>query len=250
MAVKSLLIAVPTTGGIMKSRTVTSLMKLGKALARNGIDYHFWNVDASDVVTVRNRYANTLLASPQYDALLFVDSDMEFTPRVVLKMIGHGSDVVAAAYKKKLFDLDAFAQAMAKHGDLDKAISRNGAFTVLASWEAKKGKPLKVRNGFLSAAGAGMGMCLITRKALEDMVSEGAVDELHGVLEDRKYSYYGFFNHMDYKGNLLLEDYSFCCRWTQMMKRELPVCIDEEIGHVGEFVYSGTYLDTLQLKKD
>ena len=38
MAVKSLLIAVPTMGGIMKSRTVTSLMKLGKALARNGID--------------------------------------------------------------------------------------------------------------------------------------------------------------------------------------------------------------------
>jgi hypothetical protein len=250
MTIKSLLIAVPTMGGIMKSRTVTSLMRLGKALARNGIDYHFWNVDSSDIVTVRNRYANTLLASPQYDALLFVDSDMEFAPRAVLKMIGHGAPVVAAAYKKKEFDLEAFAKAMAKHGDLDKAISRNGAFTVLPAWEGTKGKALKLRKGFLSAAGAGMGLCLIHRTALEEMVSEGAVDQLHGVLEDRKYSYYGFFNHMDFKGNLLLEDYSFCCRWTHIMKRQLPVCIDEEIGHVGEFVYSGTYLDTLQLKKD
>jgi hypothetical protein len=32
------------------------------------------------------------------------------------------------------------------------------------------------------------------------------------------------------------------------MGRELPVLIDEEIGHVGEFVYSGTYLDRLNLK--
>lgn len=248
MPVKSLMIAVPTTGGMMKSRTVTSLMQLGKALARAGIDYRFWNVDSSDVVTARNRYANTLLASPRHDALLFVDSDMEFAPRVVMRMLALDTGVVAAAYKKKQFDLTAFAQAMADHGDEKKAISQNGAFTVLPTWDKSKRQPMKLKGGFLSAAAAGMGLCQITRAALQEMVAEGAVEEHKGVLEGREYRYHGFFNHLDYQGNQLLEDYAFCYRWTRLMKRELPVCVDEDIGHVGEFVFKGTYLDTLKLK--
>lgn len=249
MPVKTLMIAVPTTGGIMKSRTVTSLMRLAKALVRNGIDYQFWNVDSSDVVTVRNRYANSLLAS-EHDALLFVDSDMEFAPRAVMKLIGNGAGVVATAYKKKNLDLGAFAEAMASHGDERKAISQNGAFTVLTTWDQRERKPLRVKDGFLSAAAAGMGLCLITRQALQDMVDEGAVEEQKGVLENREYRYHGFFNHLDYDGHTLLEDYSFFYRWTRLMKRELPVLIDEEIGHVGEYVFRGAYIDRLRLSGD
>lgn len=248
MPVKSLMIAVPTTGGMMKSRTVTSLMQLGKALARARIDYQFWNVDSSDVVTARNRYANTLIASPRHDALLFVDSDMEFPPRAAMKMIALDVPVAAAAYKKKQFDLAAFARAMAEHGDEKKAISQNGAFTVLPAWDRRKREPIKLKRGFISAAAAGMGLCLITRAALQAMVDEGAVEEHKGVLEGHEYSYYGFFNHLDYHGNQLLEDYAFCYRWTGVMKRELPVLVDEDIGHVGEFVFTGSYVDTLKIK--
>lgn len=248
MDVKKLLIAVPTMGGIMKARTTSSLMRLARALSAQGIAFDYWNIDASDIVTARNRYANEVHKSDRFDALLFIDSDMEFRPRVVARMIANGAGVTAAAYKRRELDLPAFAKAVAEHGDANKALSQNGFYTLLLNWDnRRRRKRLPIRNGFIACAAAGTGLFLIRKSALADMVAEGAVDTLKGVTDGKTYSFYGFFNHVEHEGHHLLEDYSFCYRWTKTMGRALPVCIDEEIGHVGEFVYAGTYGDRLNI---
>ena len=69
---KSILVAVPTTGAVMKAKTAETLFGIGRVLARNGINSAMLNLDGSDVVTVRNLYANMVLNSGKFDGLLFV----------------------------------------------------------------------------------------------------------------------------------------------------------------------------------
>jgi hypothetical protein len=52
---------------------------------------------------------------------------------------------------------------------------------------------------------------------------------------------WSFFGILEPEGRRLGEDYSFCYRWTKMMGRELQVCLDEEITHVGDFDYRATF---------
>jgi hypothetical protein len=44
----------------------------------------------------------------------------------------------------------------------------------------------------------------------------------------------------------LLEDFSFCYRWTEIMKRQLWVCADAMVKHHGDFAYGATYKPILE----
>jgi hypothetical protein len=243
--IKSLLVAVPTMGGIMKSKTAESLFVLSKALARNGIDADILNIDASDVVTARNLYANKVLNSEAWDALLFIDSDMQFAPRPVLKMLALKSEVAAVAYPKKKVDLDRFAAAVGEHGDIARARAESSDFNILLTWDNRKRKPLKRRGGFCSMAAAGLGCSLIGRTALQAMIEGEAVRQRTDVRNGVHVVTWGFFDHIKVGQIVLGEDFSFWYRWTQMLGRDLWVCVDEEIQHVGDYAYSGLYSSLL-----
>ena len=45
---------------------------------------------------------------------------------------------------------------------------------------------------------------------------------------------------------MLLEDYSFCYRWSTKMDRPLWVCVDELVKHLGDFSYGAKYDYILQ----
>ena len=85
--IRSLLIATPTTGGIIKSKTAETLANLVKVLTKLDIDTHVYIINDSDIVTARNNYANSVLKSEKWDAILFIDSDMSFKPEIILRMI-------------------------------------------------------------------------------------------------------------------------------------------------------------------
>jgi len=239
--IKNLLVAVPTMGGIMKSKTGESLFRVSKALARNGVDANIVNIDASDVVTVRNLYANMVLNSDRLDGLLFVDSDMQFAPRVVLKMLALNVEAVAVAYPKKKIDLDQVMKTAIDHGDLAKARAQGSDFNIMLRWDNRKAVRVKRRGGFLSMAAAGMGCSLIARSALQAMVDEGAVPKRIDVRNTVEEVSWGFFDPVKIGDIVLGEDFSFWHRWTKDMWRDLWVCVDEEVSHIGDFAYSGLY---------
>ena len=244
--IESILVAVPTMGGIMKSKTAESLFILSKALARNGINGDIKNIDASDVVTVRNLYANMVLKSDRWGALLFVDSDMQFLPRLVMKMIALKAEAAAVAYPKKKIDLDAFAQAVRDHGDIAKARAQSSDFNILLRWDERKRQPLKRRGGFCAMAAAGMGCSFIARSALQAMVEGGIVEKRVDIRNSVHEESWGFFDPVKLGQVILGEDFSFWYRWTNRLGRDLWVCVDEEVSHVGDYGYSGLYSSLLQ----
>ena len=244
---QNILVAVPTTGGMMKAKTAESLVNLMKFLTKSGINAHLHNINNSDIVTVRNIYANMVFDSDRWDSLLFIDSDMSFTPRVISRMINLNEMVCAAACTKRQIDLDKFAQAIRDHGDKDRAQAESVYFNTLLRWDNRRDIKVKQRGGFFTMAAIGMAVCLIRRSALKLMVEQGAVERRIDVYEGITKKSWAFFDFLKYSGVTLTEDYSFCHRWTHAMEQPLWVCADEIVEHIGDFPYSANY--SLALKK-
>src|SRR5258708_29441971 len=95
-------------GGQIKAKTTTTLVLLMRQLTRAGIVAEYLNIDSSDIVYARNYYARQVLNSENLDGLLFVDSDMQFRPLLVMKMLRLQADIAAAAYPKRPLNLGQF----------------------------------------------------------------------------------------------------------------------------------------------
>jgi len=238
---QKILIAVPTTGGLMKAKTAESLVNLVRVLTRAGIEADLRNIDNSDVVTVRNMYANMVLESDRWDSLLFIDSDMQFAPRVVNKLIAFNAPVSSVACTKRYIDLEKFGEAMREHGDVERARAASHRFNTLLTWDNRKGGQVRRKGAFCTMAAVGMAVCLIRKSALQAMVDAGAVEKRKDVYEGVVKHSWGFFDFVHYAGMTLTEDYSFCHRWNYVMGEPLWVCVDEIVGHIGDFAYSGRY---------
>jgi hypothetical protein len=229
----------------MKSETAITVAKTVQVLQANGINADLHNIDSAEIVTARDMFANVVLHSTKWDALLFIDADMGFDPRLILKMLQQGIDVTAAACPRRQIDLARFVSAAQAHGDLRKAASQASNFTVFFDWENRVRKPSRIESGFCTAVAAGMAIAMITKSALEQMVEAKVVEPRLDLNASGGATCWSFFGILEPDGRRLGEDYSFCYRWTKMMGRELRVCVDEEIVHVGDFDYRGAYIDNL-----
>jgi hypothetical protein len=250
MPLKHILIAVPTMGGIVKSKTTATLVLLMRQLTRAGVAAEFLNIDSSDIVYARNFYAKMVLNSKDLDGLLFVDSDMQFRPGLVLRMLNLGAEVVATAYPKRALDIDQFAQEMAAASEFSpvakaKALADTYQYTVVPSWTSPKVRRMEVHNGFVKMAAAGMGCTLISRTALQALIDGRAVERRKDIIDGVNQQSWGFFDCMTVDGVTLSEDFSFCYRWTRVLGRDLWVNIDEAVTHLGDFSYQARYLDRL-----
>jgi len=236
-----ILVAVPTTGGVLKSKTAQTLFQLSKMLTVRGYNPAMLNIDNSDVVTVRNFYANLVLGSEHFDALLFIDSDMDFDPKLILRMIALDAGVAAAAYTSRELNFEKLSAAISEHGDMALARAQAARFNVLTSFDMNKSVTVKKRDGFYTLAAAGMGICLIRKSALQAMVNKGVVEKRKEIQDSVEREVWGFFDMYRYGDVLLLEDYSFCYRWTQLLERPLWVCVDTHVKHIGDFEYGAIY---------
>ena len=250
MTLRHILIAVPSMAGVIKTKTATTLIMTMRHLTRTGIDAEYLNIDSSDIVYARNVFADVVLNSDKLDGLLFVDSDMLFRPQLISRMLALDTPVVAAAYPKRALDFDQFSRAVAQEGVFtqetkNKALSSAYEFTVLPSWRSVKPGPLRVVRGFAKMAAAGMGCTLISRAALVDMVDAKVVNPRKDILNGVERIRWGFFDPVRVGDISLSEDFSFCYRWTEQMKRDLWVCVDENMTHLGEFPHEARYIDRL-----
>lgn len=243
--IKRLLIALPTVSRGMKSGTAIAIARTVSAVQARGIAVDLHNIDSAEIVTARDMFANMLLYS-DWDAMLFVDSDMGFDEQLVLRMLDQGVDVTAAACPRRTLDLVQFVNAAASHGDIDKARSQASAFTLFHDWDNRAGAaPRDLRDGFCSAAAVGMAIALISKAALVAMIKAKVVEPRLDLNASGGQQCYSFFGILEPNGQRLGEDYSFCYRWTKLLQRDLRVCLDEQISHYGDFDYFGRYTDLL-----
>lgn len=229
----------------MVSATAITIADTVKMLQANGINADIHNIDSAEIVTARDMFANILIHSDKWDSLLFIDSDMSFDTKLIAKLINNGAEVAAAACPRRLLHLDQFQARVAEHGNFDKALSQASEFTVNLRWSDQADRPIKIKDGFTSAAAVGMAIALIRRSAFFDMIDAKVVRPRLDLNAGDGRTCWSFFEITEDNGGRLGEDYSFCYRWTKLMKRELAVCIDEKVSHIGQFTYAARYADLL-----
>ena len=243
------LVATPAAHGLVTTQYTTTLIRVVTGLMLKGLGVSYRPFSFSDIEDSRNYLASLALADRAVSHLLFIDSDMEFSETLVLRMLARDCAVAGAVYPRRDMDLQAMLVG-AGTADLADADRRqafiSGSLDYIVSPPEAGGAVLpQVDQGFVRVRAVGMGACLISRRALETMVERGAAAARKLTFAD--VPVYGFFDKIrEPDGTVYSEDFSFCRRWTAQCGGEVWACVDERIGHVGKFTYSGTYSDRLK----
>jgi hypothetical protein len=214
----SVLICVPSYGGIVSDKTAVSLFNLGKTLVRNSIDHALLSLSNESLITRgRSKMANFFLNNTEYEYLFFLDSDIGFDPTDVLKLLSHKKDMVSGAYPMKSIPLE-----------WNFSLSKNG----------------KRENDLVAIDRIGIGFTLIHRKVFESIIQKYG-EELKFIprqskkeditIEELNNSYH-FFSELKYEDTYLPEDLSFFTRAKNCgFQPWMDVSIN--LSHVGSHVF-------------
>lgn len=208
----SILIATPGYGGQVHLPYFHSCLTLKEEFLKAGVE-HDWLTNAHESLITRAR--NTMTATfmkTGYEALFFVDADIEFSPEDVAKLWNHiceGADVAVGAYPMKRLDKPLSAW---RDGNLVSIEGDTDPFTV----------------DF-----AGTGFMMIRRELIEAMIAQ--YPELEHE-EGHVGRCWALFDTMVWNGIFLSEDYAFCHRVRKMGK---TILCDPTIKliHHGQYAY-------------
>lgn len=214
----SVLICVPSYGGIVSDKTAVSLFNLGKTLVRNSIDHALLSLSNESLITRgRSKMANFFLNNTEYEYLFFLDSDIGFDPNDVLKLLSHKKELVSGAYPMKSIPLE-----------WNFSLSKNG----------------KRDNDLVAIDRIGIGFTLIHRKVFESIIEKYG-DELKFIprrskkeditIEELNNSYH-FFSELKYEDTYLPEDLSFFER-TKNCGFQPWMDVSINLSHVGSHIF-------------
>ncbi len=185
-----------------------SLMSLQETFLEIGVDHDFLFIENESLIQrARNNAAARFLAL-DYEKLLFIDADIEFTPQDVETLWNMNEKVAVAAYPMKKPGSD------------------------LTAWKGGKLVKLDELEDITPVDYAGTGFMMIDRSVLEGMKN---YPHIEGRPEGGTIETYAWFNPRVVNGVYLSEDYAFCldCREQIMLNSTI------RLTHWGSFGYTG-----------
>ena len=240
-ALPHIMVATPCFGGNVTSLYTLSLLGLQRACAEMKIGLSFRLIAGDSLITrARNLAVQQFLATPEATHLLFIDSDIGFSPEQALALLAADKDVCGAVYPLKRLDWDRIrAHARAGIDRLDVS-TLNYVVDLLDGETAPPPGADYFRVKYL-----GTGFMMIRREVfarLAESYPETRFGKIHlGLNVDAAETQaHAFFDCMidpetrDY----LSEDYTFCKRWTQI-GGEIWAYANSRLAHVGTHVFEG-----------
>ena len=225
----SVFIAMPCYDSV-KINSMLSIFKLIQQLGKSGIEVGIHTMKSPLIHQARN-YLTSVFLTTQYQYMLFVDSDVEFEPEAVVRMIVAKKNIVCTPYR-------------VKSQEVQKEI-----YTV----EFKNPKNILVLAGGLVEIEAGpTGLMLIDRKVFEKIIKN------HPDLKIKNKAvpapgashefYYNFFDFGFIDGYAMGEDVSFC-KLARSNDFKIYANIESPTGHHGSFAWKGKFGETLKESK-
>lgn len=236
------LIGTPTAGGVVKTAYPRTVLRAAEAVARAGGTCDLITFDGADLVLARNALAAAAIQRG-FTHLLSLDSDMAVEGAVFDRLIAARRGVVAAIYTERRMDMAIYAAEMAKDGDHRRATALAARFT--AAVETGK---LQVTNELCRVRHAALGASLIAVPIFHKLTQAGLPTyryqglAAHGLPEETP-DWFGRIERAP--GEWLSEDYSFCRRCAEA-GIDLWGYVGPGVGHVGEMVYEGAFVEQLK----
>jgi len=223
-----------------------SLLTLQLACLQQNIKVSFALLKSSLVTQGRNLcVSNFMEAEDSYSHFLFIDSDIDFEPETIFKMIAADKEVIAAPYPLKSIDWDKIHSRVNGKEVNAEMMSKMG-FT----WPIKleNQKEISVEKGVMEVSHAPTGCMLIKKQVFEKMIKAFPnlkIDQptIVNGKESTKPYYYNFFDtyHEPETKRYYGEDFGFCKRWTEIGGK-CYLYVQDDITHVGEYRYTGNLL--------
>ena len=255
-----ILLGTPAHGGMVCLGYHESVLRT-LATFRNefpGIQFENRSIVCSVLPLARNILASMVLNDPSFTHLLFIDSDMGFSPSLIAKMIAQQKPVVGAVCPQKKFNYDWFHASAKTHPNPAVArilandyVGGQGAIMTTPGPDGKR--QTQMVEGFVRVSYAGTGIMLIHRSVFETMKEK--FPELWVANPGERHKQFGLeggvlqcFDVVQGPDGLFPgEDLAFCRRWVDVCGGEIWSCIDEAIAHIGQENFVGQYLLKMQL---
>ena len=221
----SVYIAMPCYDSV-KINTMLSVIKLVQQLAKSGIKVGI-NTMKSPLIHQARNYLTSVFLTTEYQYLLFIDSDVEFEPEAVLRMLVAKKRIICTPYRVKAEQLD-------KH-----------IYTV----EFKDPKNIPFLPGGLVEIEAGpTGLMLIDRKVFEKIMKnhEGLKINNKAIPTAGKSHdfYYNFFDFGFNDNYTIGEDISFC-KLARENDFKIYANTESTTSHHGSYAWKGKFGESL-----
>ena len=218
-------------------------LDLQKEWILNKIKITFQLMKSSLVTQGRNLCASAFMNSDA-EYMLFIDSDVEFTTRSVMRLMKSPHDVSLIPYPIKQKTDAKFRKDFETRPDDD--INTMGHLFPI---EIPNTKDIRPVDGYIEVIKGPTGMMMIKKSVFEKLkehYKELVIKQktlMNGELIDRP-NYYNFFDTYwsPSKKTYMGEDFYFCQLWRAIGGKIFALC-DEEISHIGEYKYTGKVKD-------
>ena len=222
----SVFIAMPCYDSV-KINTMLSVVKLIQQLSKSGIEAGIHTMKSPLIHQARN-YLTSVFLTTEYQYLLFVDSDVEFEPESVVRMLVSKKRIVCTPYRVKSPDIT-------KH-----------VYTV----EFKDPKNILVlAEGLVEIEAGPTGLMLIERTVFERIIKnhpELKIKNKATPTADKSHEFYhNFFDFSFKEGYSMGEDVSFC-RLARDNDFKIYANIESSTTHHGAYAWKGTFGESLK----
>jgi len=223
----------------MKVETCVSLLNTYAVLARSGVECIFKSVKSSLVTHARNLLTAGFMAS-EYDYMLFVDADVEFSHETVLRMLVPEKDIITTPYRLKENPLQV--RYPVEHLDPDNI--KILPFDLVELKSAPAGLMLINRSVFKVLIAKHPNKKIKFDKEHQDKMDKEVGHR--GAIEKYMYNFWDTsFKDHQWKG----EDLAFC-KLARDAGIKIYANLDSWTTHHGSWGFTGTFGDSLKKKED
>lgn len=231
LPITRIMIGTPAYGGMVTAGYTASLLD---TFVNVGSEHLRLELHGNESLVPRARVsiAGRFLSS-DCTHLLFIDADIRWDWRDIVRLVKTGKDVVGGIYRKKQPEVRYPANFVPGTTDNLPFDEASGCFEML-----------DLPTGFMMISRAAMDRMVAAYPETRCMIGEGGWDS-----ECNQNTYLLFDMPIDEHGMLLSEDFAFCRRW-QRIGGKVWMLPDIELGHTGPHEFAGKISDIITRQDD
>ena len=243
-------VATPMYGGMAHGLYIKSCLDLQTTMARYGVETKFSFLFNESLITRARNYLVDEFLRSDFTHLLFIDSDIHYSPQDVIAMLALDKDVIGGPYPKKSINWGNVAQAARNHPNMEprelETLVGEYVFNVV-----KGTKQFQVTDP-LEVLEIGTGFMMVKREVFAKMEEAYPMirykpDHVGQANFDGSRYIHAFFDTViDSKDSItgggsdryLSEDYMFCQMWRKI-GGQIFLCPWMKTAHIGTYHFQG-----------
>jgi len=250
-------LGMPMYGGMLTEQTLHGLLQLQTWSMQRGVEQRLQTMGNESLITrARNTIVSMMMDQTDFVAthLLFIDSDIGFTPQTIERMLCFDKDVVCGIYPRKHIHWEKAIQAVKDNPNITEDEIEIKSLGYNLNFDDPQN--VTVDHGFCKVQEAATGMMLVKREVFRTMMKKFPERKYQSdqIINGKSYSSdncYDLFPAGTYEANgkkrYLSEDYYFSRLW-QECGGDIWADVAMPLTHFGNRAFKG-HVGSLFAKK-